>query len=80
MKKKYHDITIEEAESFIQCRDENGENLCTKGCKFRFQMPWGGCCAKNWFLSMLYDLCKEKGLISENEDGELEIEIEGSKQ
>ena len=75
MKKKYNNLTIAEAEQLIKCRDENGENLCKKGCKFQFQMPWGGCCAKNMFLSFLFDLCNEKGLLTD-ESGEWEINLD----
>ncbi len=79
MKKRYDDLTIAEAEALIQCRDENGECLCRKGCKFHFQMSWGGCCAKNMFLSFLFDLCNEKGLLTD-ESGEWEIDLERSNK
>ena len=80
MKKKYDDLTIAEAEQLIKCRDENGENLCNKGCKFHFQMPWGGCCAKNMFLGLLFDICKEKGLIIEESNVlEIDLDLEGAQ-
>ena len=77
MRKRFDDLTLEEAESLIQCRDENGW-LCKKGCVFHFQMPWGGCCHKNAFLSKLFDHCNEKGLVTD-ETGEWEIDLERSK-
>lgn len=70
--KKFDDLTIAEAENLIQCRDEKGECLCKKGCKFHFHPYY---CTKNMFLSTLFDFCNEKGLLTD-ESGEWEIKME----
>lgn len=75
MKKIYDDLTIAEAESLIRCRDENGENLCKKGCKFHYPPYY---CKKNMFLSTLFDFCHEKGLLTD-ESGVWEIDLDGAK-
>ena len=72
---KYKDLTIAEAERLIQCKDENGEYLCNKGCIFHFTDGFIGCCYKNAFLGNLYSYCKGKNILKENKDGELEIDI-----
>ena len=75
MKKIYEDLTIAEAESLIRCRDENGENLCKKGCKFHYPPYY---CMKNMFLSTFFDFCNEKGLLTD-ESGVWEIDFDGAK-
>lgn len=70
--KKFDDLTLLEAENLIQCRDENNECLCKKGCPFNIPPCF---CSKNMFLSTLFDYCKEKGILTD-ESGDWEIILE----
>lgn len=70
--KKFDDLTCAEAENLIQCRDENNESLCKRGCKFHFPPYY---CIKNMFFGTLFNYCREKGLLTD-ESGEWEIKIE----
>lgn len=78
MKKPYNDLfklTLGETENLIKCRDDNGGWMCRKGCPFHYHDGEVGCCYKNAFYSRLDRYFDEQGLISQNEDGEWEIEL-----
>lgn len=75
MKKPYFDLTIGEAEDIIKCKNENCESMCRKGCPFHYTESGIGYCHKNAFLSKLFSYCANKDLISQNDDGDLEIEL-----
>ena len=73
--KRFEDLTISETQKLIQCRDEKGDNLCRKGCKLHYPPFY---CMKNMFLSNLFEVCKEKGLLTDK-SGEWEIIIESEE-
>ena len=63
--KPYSELTVEDIETLIRCRDSNDESLCGQGCKFHFDMPWGGCCFKHAFFSNFFEYCQNLGIISD---------------
>lgn len=74
MKKPLYELTLAETERLIKCKDDNGEWMCSKGCKFRFMLSKLGCCHKHAFYGILFDYFDEQGLLSESDNG-WEIEL-----
>lgn len=78
MKKPYNNLfqlTLAETENLIKCKDDNGEWMCYKGCPFHLQVGTMGFCHKNGFYAMLDTYFDKQGLISQNDNGEWEIEL-----